>query len=244
MAKNLPTKFLQLLGAVFCFLLLVGAFSTGADAQQANRKTTFTFSGPVEIPGLNGPITLAPGTYVFKVLEVIGTRNIVQVFNEDESHLYATILAITDYRPNPTGETIITFEERPANRPLAIKSWFYPGETYGRMFVYPKSEAVEIAKAAGEPVLSMPEEEAANITEPVTSAEEPAVAALAKAPVEAEEPSGKEVALGEVVRTRSTGPLVAQSLPRTASEMPLAALGGILLIGIGIGLGLLSRKFA
>ena len=63
-------------------------------------------------------------------------RNIVQVFNQDESRIYATIVAIPDYRLEPSSKTVITLEERPKNSPEAIKEWFYPGDLTGVEFVY------------------------------------------------------------------------------------------------------------
>lgn len=244
MRNTLLTRLFSLAIAALCALLLVGVFSTNARADLANKLTKVTFSAPVEIPGNNGPMVLPAGTYVFKILDMGANRNIVQIFNEDQSQLFATILAIPNYRLTPTDETVITFEERPANTPPAIKAWFYPGDTFGQEFVYPKERALQLAQAAQEPVLAMPEEEASNITEPATSAEAPAVKALEEAPVEAEEPSGKEVPLGEIVQSRPSHEMVATALPRTASEMPLAVLGGFLLIGLGFGLRLLSRKLA
>ena len=46
------------------------------------------------------------------------------------------------------------FEERPAGSPQAMKAWFYPGNSTGEEFIYPKKQAVAIAKANHEPVLA------------------------------------------------------------------------------------------
>src|ERR1700757_4647396 len=91
-----------------------------ATAGEWDQKTIFTFSGPVEIPGQ----VLPAGTYVFKLANSPSDRNIVQVFSKDERHLFATFLAIPDYRLQPAGKTIITFEERPAGSPEAVRAWF------------------------------------------------------------------------------------------------------------------------
>ena len=66
-------------------------------------------------------------------------RNIVQIFNEDQSHLIATILAVPAYRTDPTGETVITFEEQ-ARGSEAIGKWFFAGEQSGVEFVYRGTE--------------------------------------------------------------------------------------------------------
>ena len=134
-----------------------------AGADEWNQKTIITFSGPVEIPGQ----VLPAGTYVFKLADSASDRNIVEVYNKNENHMYGFFLAIPDYRLKPRSKPIITFEERAAGAPEAVKAWFYPGDNYGHEFVYPKVKAVELAKANKTPVASMPEELAANTTKPV-----------------------------------------------------------------------------
>lgn len=246
MPNDPKKKLLELVAAALCLGMLVVAFSPSMRAQATvwNKKTTVTFSAPVQIPGNKGTVVLPAGTYVFRLADVQRSQNIVQIRNQREDHVYATIIAISNYRLPPTGETVITFHERPAGTAPAIKAWFYPGERYGREFVYPKSQAVAIAAAAGEPVLSMPEAEAADITQPIETGEEPAAKALEAAPVMAEEPSGAEVPMADVVQTSPSQQSAPASLPATGSDMPLLLLGGTLLLGMGIGLRLLSRKSA
>jgi hypothetical protein len=230
-------KFTKITLLAICFSLLLCTLSVTTNADNWDKKTTFTFSNSFEVPGSDGPIVLPAGTYVFKLLDSRSDRAIVQIFDKDETHLYATVLAITDFRRNPAGKTVITFAEGPEGAPVAIKTWFYPGENYGREFVYPKSRAVELAKSTNEPVLFTE----ANNSTPINNAQEPAAQALENAPVRAQKPSGEEVESGEIVIAQE--PMVAQNaLPKTASEMPLAALGGMLLIGLGLGLRFLSRK--
>src|SRR2546427_495135 len=102
---------------------LVSGLVPRATADEWDQKTIFTFSGPVEIPGQ----VLQAGTYVFKLADSQSDRNIVQVFSEDEKHLYGTFLAIPDERLRPAGRPIITFDERTNGTPEAVKAWFYPG---------------------------------------------------------------------------------------------------------------------
>src|SRR5580698_5002741 len=142
------------------FLVGLGAmaFMPGARADEWNQKTVVTFSGPVEVPGQ----VLQAGTYVFKLANSNSSRNIVQIFNEQENHVYATFLAIPDYRMRASDTTIIHFAERPAGSPEAIKGWFYTGRTHGHEFVNPKNEAVALAKANHMAVPAMPTELAAD----------------------------------------------------------------------------------
>ena len=156
--------------------MLCMMFSSTASAQRYDKKTTVMFSGPVEIPGPSAQI-LPSGTYVFRLLDSLSNRNIVQIFNKDESHLYGTILAIPNFRLKATDKTVITFGERAAGEPQAIRAWFYPGDNWGQEFVYPKKKAIELAKIANVPVLYIPDEIAVNIVAPVETATEPAAIA-------------------------------------------------------------------
>jgi hypothetical protein len=105
-----------------------------AKADEWNKKTVVTFNAPVEVPGK----VLAEGTYVFKLADSQSDGEIVQIFTENESELITTTLAIPAYRLEPTGDTVITFEERPSGGSEAVKTWFYPGDNYGFEFKYPK----------------------------------------------------------------------------------------------------------
>ena len=80
-------------------------------ADDWNRKTVITFSDPVEIPGVHlaGWGVLPAGTYVFKILDSPSDRHIVQIFSKDEKTVYATILAIPNYRLKATDKTVMTF---------------------------------------------------------------------------------------------------------------------------------------
>src|SRR5580765_3678742 len=186
------------LGFAFSITLLCMMLSGTASAQTWNKRTSVTFNGPVEIPGVGAQV-LPAGTYVFRLLDSAADRHIVQVFNKDESHLYATILAIPNYRLRATDKTVMTFAERAAGDPQAIRAWFYPGDNSGQEFVYPKKRAVELAKVTNQPVLYIPDEVAPNIVAPVKAATEPAVIALKEVPLRAVEPTGKDVAITEVI---------------------------------------------
>src|ERR1700742_3797654 len=146
---------------VVSFAILASAFlAPTVKADEVNRKTTITFSGPVEIPGVHaaGWGVLPAGTYVFKILNSQSDRHIVQIFNKDETVCYATIMAIPNFRLKATDKTVVTFRERPAGQPEALRAWFYPGRQWGEEFVYPKAKAMELAKETKTPVLFTPEE--------------------------------------------------------------------------------------
>ncbi len=253
--------------AIFCLSLTALAFSASAKAPNAkaddwDKKTIVTFSQPVEIPG---GIVLPAGTYVFKLLNSLSNRHIVQVFNEDQTRVFATILSIPNYRLQVTDKTVITFGESAVGVPQAIRAWFYPGANSGEEFVYPKRRAMELAKAANMPILAMPVEFEANITKPAKSGDDEPIVALKGASVIAVKPTGEEVDLGQVVTTQpqETTPLpTAQPmpapattttdsgnrgermarLPQTASSAPLLALLGLLSLGVGFALWAMPKR--
>ena len=218
--------------ALACALL-----APSASADDWHRKTVITFSGPVAIPGVHlaGWGVLPAGTYVFKILDSQSDRHIVQIFSKDEKTVYATILAIPNFRLKATDKTVMTFRERPAGEPEALRAWFYPGRNWGEEFVYPKAKAIELAKATNTIVLYTPAEITAEVAAPVKSAEEPVVVELKQAPIMAIKPTGEEVQLAEVVTPPPAE--VAQtlpeptSLPKTASPVPLIGLLGLLSLG-------------
>jgi len=86
-----------------------------------------------------------------------GNRNTMITFKSDRHIvIYATILAIPNYRLKATAKTVMTFRERPAGEPEALRAWFYPGRNWGDEFVYSKAKAMEPAKTANTPVLFTP----------------------------------------------------------------------------------------
>ena len=79
----------------------------------------------------------------------------MQVFDKDEKKIYTTLLAIPNERLEPSDKPVVLFSERAAGSPQAVKVWFYPGERIGNEFVYPKTQAMKIAKETHQSVLAM-----------------------------------------------------------------------------------------
>jgi hypothetical protein len=226
---------------ICCFVFVALAIAPQSKADTFDKKTVITFSEPFEVPGVDAQI-LPAGTYVFKIFDSWSDRNIVQIFSADETHVYTTILAIANYRLKATDKTVLTFGERAAGQPQAIKAWFYPGQTWGQEFVYPKKRAIELAKIVKEPVLAMPVETTAAVP----------VETLRSVPVAAIKPTGDEVPVAEVVQTPpAVAPaeapqtaLVAETLPHTASALPLIALIGFLSLFAGFTLLIITKRLA
>jgi hypothetical protein len=117
------------LGAVF---LVAAAVPQLTAAGFNDDMTTVTFSGPVDI----GNHALGAGTYVFKTLS--DDRNVVEVFNQDQSHLVTMLNTIPITAPAIPDQTRIELNEGPANTPQSLHAWFYPGESTGWEFPAPK----------------------------------------------------------------------------------------------------------
>jgi len=223
--------------AAAVFIAALVALTINVKAQDFNplEKTYLTFSAPVELPGM----TLPAGTYTFKLADLTGNRHVVQIFDKDEKKIYTTILAIPDQRLEPSDKPVVLFSERPAGTPQAIKAWFYPGETIGNEFVYPKSQAIRIARATHQSVLT-----AADDT--TTTAD-----AMKSADVGRVDENGQmSNSSGAAAATTSPGPAQANTagtagaaparattarteLPHTASNLPMLALFSALAIAAG-----------
>jgi hypothetical protein len=136
-------------------------FIVNVHASVSDQKNIVTFSQPVDIPGK----VLTPGTYVFKVLDTGGSRDVVQVLDKNETKVIATFIAIPTEMSKPPEKPFIRFKEQASGAPAAIEAWFYPGNTIGHEFVYPRQQASELAKANNQNVASMPDKLAANTTQ-------------------------------------------------------------------------------
>ncbi len=183
---------------------------TAAIAGDWDKMTTVIFSQPVELPG----VVLPAGTYVFVLADSPSSRHIVRVFNKEQNHLYGTFLALPNIQLKPSSDTVLRFHERPRNAPEALRAWFYPGDSWGQEFVYPKVKAVELAQAEHIPVLSAD-------VQPAEKPEE-----LMQAPVVAVTPENKEIEVAQVVQAPPERPapvVVAEATPAAepvAPELP------------------------
>src|SRR5580700_4155429 len=173
------------------------ALSSSARADEWNKKTVMTVNEPIQVPNK----VLPAGTYVIKLLDSPSDRHIVQIFNADETQLQTTLLAIPNYRIQPTGKTVFSFWETPPGQPKALRAWFYPGDNFGQEFAYPKSAATQIAAVTHQTV-------------PTTEAVQPAE--LPQAEVTQTQPEPQEVA-------QNTPPPPAPAVEPTPAPEPAPA---------------------
>ena len=210
----------QLVLALASIGLLGVAIAPSARADEWNKKTILTVNETIQVPNK----VLPPGKYVIKLLDSPSNRHVVQIFDGDETHLLTTILAIPNYRLQPTGKTVFGFWETPPGQPKALRAWFYPGDNFGQEFAYPKSAAVQIAASAHAPVPTTEVTEPSEMaTAPVTTT--PAPQEEAQAPAPAPEPQAEAAPAPAPEPAPTPAP---QELPKTASPYPLIGLAGLL----------------
>ena len=121
--KSVVTVFL---GSLLCLL-----FVSEANANVWNEKTKVDFSQPVEVSG----VVLPAGHYVFTLLNSPSDRHIVQIFNENQTRMVATVIALPAYRERAKSHTVITLKKEPGSQLEGLNQWFYPGDLTGQQFV-------------------------------------------------------------------------------------------------------------
>jgi hypothetical protein len=205
--------------------LIGSSFVPKAHADTWNKMTVVTVNEPV----IAGNKVLQPGTYVWKLLDSPADRHVVQIFDKDQKHLEETILAIPNYRLQPTGHSQFAFWETPAGVPKAVRAWFYPGDNFGQEFAYPKKLVAQLASAAPVPIPSNYREPE---PQPAPAAPEPeAAAAPTPEPTPAPEPAAPAPAPAPQVQAApAPAPAAPAALPHTASFNPLVGFAGFALL--------------
>jgi outer membrane biosynthesis protein TonB len=212
-----------------------GIVTIRANADAWDKKTILTVNQTIQVRDT----VLEPGQYVLKLYNSNAERHVVQIFNADQSHIINTIMAIPRQRMEPTGDTQFTFWETPAGTARALRTWFYPGDTIGQEFPYPK-HLIALASAAPVPVPSP-----AAVTEPQPEpAAQPEPAPQPEATTHAEEtpaetPAPPPAPAAEPQPEPQPAPPPAPELPKTSSPYPLLGIGGGILVGL---YGLLRLK--
>ena len=134
-------------GLIIAFTLF---FELAAHADEWDQATKITFSGPIQVPGQ----VLPAGTYLLKLVSRDSDLNTVQIFNSDRTVLYGTFQTIPTDRREPTGDTVIDLAKQGSGQPDALLKWFYPGDSTGHEFVYPKEKEKELAQDQQEAIVA------------------------------------------------------------------------------------------
>ena len=100
-------------------------------AQGLSTGTTASFDQPVEIPGH----VLPAGTYTF----VEKGSAIVQVWDKDQTKLYATLITNAAVQSKFEEERQeFAFEKPESDKPVELKAWFHGSGLIGHEFIYQK----------------------------------------------------------------------------------------------------------
>lgn len=208
------------------FVALVAA-SAPAYAQSERENSTFTVTEPVDV----GSYTLQPGTYLIKVVVLESNRNLVQVTNEDQTKIFASVLAtphaITANEAAPTSRYVY-YATAPGQR-KALRTWYARDTTNGQDIVYSKQRAMQIAAVAKAPVIAIPDD--------VKETEYKSAPLTVVTPEQQVKPY-EEPAPAVMLATRPP----VRHLPATASHLPLLGALGLLSLGGGLGLRILSTR--
>lgn len=212
----------SIFGVVAAAALIAVMTPAPANAVFTHEKLAYlTFSGPVQVPG----VTLDAGTYRFRLANPNTSRNVLQVLSNDGSIVYAMFHTINETRTLVTHrDPVLTFMETPAGVPPAAKTLFYPGESIGYEFIYPKGGPNMIPEVVPQPEITYA---LAPVAEPVFEPEP--------------EPEPEPIAEPEPAPAPQEPVAPPEELPRTASPLPLVAFGGFATLLAGLGLGLLRR---
>jgi len=249
-------KIFRMLAVLLGVASFLASSGPATRADEWDKSTKVTFSEPVQVPGK----VLPAGTYVFRLLDDPANRHVVQIFSEDHTSLITTIMAIPNERLEPSGKTVLLYEERPADQPMALAAWFYPGDSTGQEFVYPKSQAEELSRLNKRDVPSSgsnegytkseeavtPQPKAENTIQEPAPMPEPSTAQAQPEPTPAPTPA-PAVNPNPAPRSTESAPQynpaqAARPLPQTASLLPLLGLASFTLLGAALVLRLALRS--
>jgi len=237
MKSHLPIRSGMTIVTLGALALGVGLVAFRAQADEWDKKTILTVDQPIQVTDTY----LDPGTYVFKLANSSSDRHIVYIFDADQKHLINTIMAIPNYRLQPTGDSRFTFWETPPGTARAMRAWFYPGDNFGQEFRYPKQlrqiAAVTTPEPAPPPPPPPPPTEAAPAPAPEPAQEPPAPPPPAPQALNQEPPPPEPTEIAQ--NTPPPPPAVEaaptpapQELPKTATPYPLIGLSGLFSLGL------------
>jgi hypothetical protein len=127
------TRYLPVFAAL-AMSLMSSAFVPSLKASESDEKTIITISQPMAVQGK----VLPAGQYVLKLQDSFPSRNVIFIFNGDETQLIDTILAIHADRLQPSDKSEFSFYGTREGQPAALHTWFYPGDTSGFEFLLGK----------------------------------------------------------------------------------------------------------
>ena len=234
----------QLLFGSCALLLMTMLIPSGKISAMVDERTVATFNAPFQVPGR----VLPSGTYVFKLLEPMENRAVVRIFNDNQTKVLVTAVAIPTYRSDEEArrndKPVFTFDERAEGSPHALSAWFYPGENYGHKFVYSASESIAAATSS---VPATPNEVPAATMNSSEERSENTMEAKEEANLTTPPPETTpqtQSTTPQPQTTPNTSNTEEKELPKTASSTPLIALMGMLSFGAAFALWMLAKRIS
>jgi len=209
-----------------------------AQGSPVQRTTKLNVTEPTEIAGT----VLEPGSYVIRVHDVTNGKVQVQVTDETETKVFATVTAMRmrrnlDTNQQQTDQTEFTYTS--VNGHPALSTWFYPGDEWGEQFTSGKATWIAQTEAgtATQTRTETKVTEAAPAPAPVVRNDSPAPAPATI--VESSPPAPEPADVSPAPRTRKAP----AQLPKTGSSLPLLGLVGLAALGAGAALHI-GRRLA
>lgn len=213
-------------------LIAVGAvavaFAATAASAQTLAKSSLSIAEPIEVGGT----VLPAGDYMIQVLPS-NNRSILQITNEDQTKTFATVLTVPHTTPVPAelrASEYVYFPAAEGTRRV-LRTWFPRDSSVGgHDIAYPQARAMELAAVAKEPVVTYNDG---------TKTEELEVAELrVVTPDKRINPYVAPRATERPMVMAQTTTREPRELPQTASQEPMIAAFGLLLLLAGIGIHL------
>ena len=226
--------------------------------QPATRDVYFTFSQPVMVPNQ----TLPAGKYLFRVTGQ--GRNVVEIYSGDKSRMIQRAMVVHAARSDSPERAEIRLIEGSSNAPVAVGTWWYPSQRQGWEFIYPREQALKLAKTARQPILTTAENvpaekidssglvrvEPSGSQADYSASENPQPAQVRGTAqvgeVAAADANANQVAAAMSNQSRPASSTTARAertaLPRTASSVPMIALVSVLAFAAALALGFRRRQ--
>lgn len=207
-------------------------------AGPANPSANFTVSQQTMVPGM----TLQPGSYSIKVLDHLQDRYIVRIENASGKE-HSTFIGVQDPKAQAGKTGAVPWSAGPDGT-SALRGFSFGSTTPALEFVYPKSDAVAIAKLNDSKVPAI---------DPASEGRAPEVSGLSKEDMELvtlwllssstvgpsdAAPTIKAEKMQQIASNKPPKPVI-NRLPHTASLLPSTGLLALLALG---GASLLRRR--
>ena len=239
--------------AFLTLAVLTLSIGSRAEAQPADYRTYFTFSAPVTLPGM----TLPAGKYIFRLADADTSRKVINVLSGDGKRSLAMLHTIPNQAMKAPKDAEIRFMETSAQVPPPVKTWWYAGKAIGYEFIYPRQQALQLAKSTSEPILTTTKESTdlanADLSRVTASESNQVNVEQNPAPREASgraqqadvgAAAGANAGAQDVRADERARTTARTQLPRTASSTPAVLLFGALTLALGIGVSLRRRARA